>query len=308
VGYTYNLDNLRRWCIISITDTPKICLLVINDLKQMVEISIKTILEESASEIIIGYVSEKDILKLRNVSERIKFLDLQYEFDQLGLLSTDSNYQQYTESAFFSIVQLKWPLILKTLDDYPLSNVIYSDSDVIWCADASIEIQGCFQRNPDINVLVQDQSISPIETSLCMGFVAFRNSNESRVIISSAIQMHAESLKMNPKIGDDSIISDIYRTQKFKGSITPLPQSGFPIGNLANLYSQKHLFPGLGFTYLYIFHANYVLGIHRKVLLMYLVLKSIGKHRLIFSKKDQLLFQIEIMLRKIKYLFHFTVN
>jgi hypothetical protein len=274
----------------------------------MVEISIQTILQESSSDIIIGYVSENDISKFRNLSDRILFVDLRDELVNLGIQSTNGDYQQYTEDAFFSIVQLKWPLVLRTLDEYPNNNVIYSDADVIWCADASSEMQRTFERFPNIQILVQDQSISPLETSLCMGFVAFRNSNEARVIIRNAIQMHKAKLKIDPKSGDDGIITDIYRSQKFKGSIVPLPQSGFPIGNLANLYSRRHLFPGLGFCYLFIFHANYVIGIHRKVLLMYLVLRSTGKHRVVFSKKDQLRFQLELILRRMKYSFHSRVS
>ena len=269
----------------------------------MVEISIKTILSESSSDIIIGYVSENDISKFQNLSNRIHFVHLKNELGNLGIQRTNGDYQQYTEDSFFSIVQLKWPLILRTLDDYPNSNVIYSDADVIWCSDASLEMQRSFEHFSRIQVFVQDQSTSPLVTSLCMGFAAFRNSNETRQIIHTAVQMHAAKLKIEPKSGDDGIITDIYQTQKFKGSIVPLPQSGFPIGNLANLYTRRHLFPGLGFSNFFIFHANYVVGIHRKILLMYLILTTVGKHKKTFSGKERFFFQIELMLRRFKHFF-----
>ena len=266
----------------------------------MVEISIQTILQESTSDIIIGYVSEKDISKFRKISTRISFVNLESDLKYLDIPKINNNYQQYTEDAFYSIVQLKWPLILKTLNEFPQNNVIYSDADVIWCTDASSEIEMGFQNQNEISIFVQNLSTSPAETSLCMGFVGFRNNEISKQIIGDAIEMHKANLIINPKSGDDAVITNIYRSNRYERNIGLLPQSTFPVGNLINNFTKRHLYPGLGFDQPIIFHANYVIGLHRKVLLMYLLLKNIGKHKKIFRKKNIIQFEIELKLRRIK--------
>ena len=197
-------------------------------------------------------------------------------------------------------MQLKWPLILKTLIKFPQNSVIYSDADVIWCADASSELQKGFENENEICIFVQDLSTAPAETSLCMGFVGFKNNEISKQIIGDAVKMHRSNLIKNPKSGDDAVITEIYRSKRYEKNICLLPQSTFPVGNLINCFTKKHLYPGLGFNQPIIFHANYVIGLHRKVLLMYLLLKNVGKHKKLFPKIKIIQFEIELNLRRIK--------
>jgi hypothetical protein len=75
----------------------------------------------------------------------------------------------------------------------------------------------------------------------------------------------------------------MYRELNFPSWIKELPQATFPVGSMVNLYSKKNLFPGLKGPSSYIFHANYVVGINNKILLLEKFLSQISAHRLGFK-------------------------
>jgi len=100
-----------------------------------------------------------------------------------------------------------------------------------------------------------------------MGFVAFRIGDYFNSLVNDASDLHAQMLKTNPRSGDDDVMTAIYRKDNFPVEIQLLPQTTFPVGNLLNLFSKRDQFPGLQPFPPYIFHANFVVGLKKKLLL-----------------------------------------
>jgi hypothetical protein len=134
-----------------------------------------------------------------------------------------------------------------------------------------------------------------------MGFVAIRNSESSLKLVQSCAQIHNQMLELNPRTGDDDVISKYYVDNSYTNSILQLPQGLFPVGNFANLFSRKNLFPGLAPYKPYIFHANFVVGMRKKIHLSYLMLDKLsGATNTTFIQ--MVILKTELILRRI-YLF-----
>jgi hypothetical protein len=116
-------------------------------------------------------------------------------------------------------------------------------------------------------MLIQSFTSVPAEPKLCMGFVAFRNTELITNFISEAESRHRYEILSNPKVGDDDIVTMLYSEKGFPDWLVELPQSTFPVGNMLNLYSRKSNFPGLSSPKPFIFHANYVVGLQNKRLM-----------------------------------------
>lgn len=240
-----------------------VCLLVVNHMGPLPEIVIKSILGKSSDDIAIGYVDQADILYLPK-DPRIEYLELdKSELD----LNGDSRYQDFNADFFYSIVQLKWALLERLMErDYGC--VVYNDSDVVWVNNPLPSILGGLASNPEVFLYVQSFTESIDTPRLCMGFAAFRNSPESLEFIGECKQLHKNLFLSNKRIGDDDVVTEMFVTGSYGSKIIELPQSTFPVGRNLNLYSSKEYFPGLTGPKPFIFHANFVIGLTNKILLM----------------------------------------
>ena len=130
--------------------------------------------------------------------------------------------------------------------------------------------------------------------------MAFRNCKTSLEIIEFGKKLHSELLKINPQTGDDAVISSIYLKKEFRDYFRLLPQLAYPTGNLLNLFSRRHIFGGLYPEKPFIFHANYVIGLDRKIILSYAAAREIDISALKITIFKSLKLEINLLLRRIK--------
>jgi hypothetical protein len=276
-----------------------VCFLVINKMEVLPSLAINSVLLNSNQNVIVGYISKSDVSSLPK-TERVSYLDLSDAAKTLGVDSSGKGYQSFDQDAFFSLVQLKWAMLARLLQSGDYSYLIYNDVDVLWIQDPTKVIEDSFSAIPYSEILIQNFTSDPSQPNLCMGFVAFRNSDESRKIIQECASLHNSLLESNPRTGDDDVISEYYRHHSYTQAILQLPQGLFPVGNFANLFSGKSFFPGLTPFKPYIFHANFVVGMKKKTQLSYLMLHVFSRNQQVSSIRIMFI-KFELALRG-KYL------
>jgi hypothetical protein len=247
-----------------------VCLLVVNKIDDLPVIAVQSILEFSESDILIGYIDERDLHKLPKNS-RISFVNLQSQDSQIrNGTNQPKYYSDWNDQNFYEIIKLKWELLIYALS-LSYSFIIYSDIDVIWLSDAAQEIQATFEKRDYLNLQIQSFTYASSSPKLCMGFIALRSNEYSEQILLQAKKRHWADAKNNPRIGDDEIITLLYEELGYPYQFLELPQFRFPVGEGLNLL-KKSRFPGLSMPTPYIFHANYVVGLRNKRLLLRLAL------------------------------------
>lgn len=239
-----------------------VAFLVINQIDELPVVSIQSVLDNSESEIRVGYLNEKDINHL-GISSRVKFIKLQ----PIPNLDLSGVYKDFSESLFYQIVQLKWQLI-ETLFDLEFEVVVYSDLDVIWVSNPLPSLLNVFAQDSEISVQIQSFTTEPDNPRLCMGFVALRNTLQTREIVSTCKKIHTKMLEDDSHLGDDDVMTKYYVENNCVSKIRLLPQSTFPVGSLLNLYATRPIFPGLNSPKPYIFHLNYVVGLQNKRIML----------------------------------------
>jgi len=247
-----------------------VCLLVVNKIEDLPVIAVQSILEFSESDILIGYIDERDLQKLPK-SSRISLVNLQSQNSQIGNeTSQPKYYSDWNDQNFYEIIKLKWELLIYALS-LNYSFIIYSDIDVIWLSDAAQVIQATFKKRDYLNLQIQSFTYASSSPKLCMGFIALRSNEYSEQILLQAKKRHWAEAKNNPRVGDDEIITLLYEELGYPYQFLELPQFRFPVGEGLNLL-KKSRFPGLNMPTPYIFHANYVVGLRNKRLLLRLAL------------------------------------
>lgn len=242
-----------------------VCFLVINKMEALPEISITSAYDRTRTEILLGYLDENDLPVLRpDVVVQPLLLE---NSSNLGLNSSRGGYSDFSQDDFYRIVQLKWQLLEKALQlgyDY----VIYSDTDVYWNINPIPEIINVFNNREQVHIQIQSFTDFPSQPKLCMGFVAIRNSLTSSKILADCKMRHSVHARENGRIGDDDIVTQYFIENIFPSSILELPQTTFPVGRMLKLFANQSKFPGLPSPKPYIFHANYVVGLRNKIILM----------------------------------------
>jgi hypothetical protein len=247
-----------------------VCLLVVNKIDDLPVIAVQSILEFSESDILIGYIDERDLQKLPKNS-RISFVNLQSQDSQIrNGTNQPKYYSDWNDQNFYEIIKLKWELLIYALS-LNYSFIIYSDIDVIWLSDAAQVIQATFKKRNYLNLQIQSFTYASSSPKLCMGFIALRSNEYSEQILLQAKKRHWAEAKNNPRVGDDEIITLLYEELGYPYQFLELPQFRFPVGEGLNLL-KKSRFPGLNMPTPYIFHANYVVGLRNKRLLLRLAL------------------------------------
>ena len=249
------------------SDGPVACFLIINPIPKLSELALLSVIQTTDIPIAIGYLNDSDLPKLSNHPKVIKIkLDLKSN-PLLASKISAGVYQDFSQDFFYQLVQYKWVLFSELLS-MGYSTIFYSDVDVVWLKDPVEEIIDTFTKMPEVHWLMQSFTSSTNHPKLCMGFAAFKNSEIVKDFIRECAQEHAVGLKLNPKLGDDDVVTKMYQILNYPRWLRELPQATFPVGSMLNLYSKRNLFPGLNAPDPYIFHANYVVGIKNKLLLL----------------------------------------
>jgi Nucleotide-diphospho-sugar transferase len=247
--------------------------LVINQISDLPELAISSVLRNSNSPIFIGTVREQDRESLPK-NERITYIDLGPDASTLGIQIGSGIYQSFEKDIFFSLVQLKWALFEKVSKVSDSQFIIYNDIDVFWLRALLPDLLNAFEINPSVQMMIQHFTWVPGNPQLCMGFVVFRKGAFFSDLIKEASKLHAELLDANPRTGDDDVITELYKAKNFPSEIQLLPQTTFPVGNLLNLFSKRDQFPGLKPFPPYIFHANFVVGLPKKLMISRIAYKQ----------------------------------
>ena len=240
--------------------------LVINQIPDLPSLAINSVLRNSDSPIYIGTIRETDRENLPK-NGRINFVDLSSEAANLGISTNKGSYESFEKDEFFTLVQLKWSLFKKVSQTSNCEFLIYNDIDVFWLRPTLADLVKAFRNSPQSQMMIQHFSWVPGQPQLCMGFVAFRLGTFFDHLIEKAMKLHAQMLKVNPRSGDDDVITALYHEENFPVEIQLLPQTTFPVGNLLNLFSRKDQFSGLKPFHPYIFHANFVVGLSKKLII-----------------------------------------
>jgi len=235
------------------------------------KISITSAYDRTRAEILLGFLDESDLPVLRpDVVVQPLLLE---NSSILGLDSLTGGYSDFSQDEFYRIVQLKWQLLERALQlgyDY----VIYSDTDVYWNINPIPEIINVFDNREQVHIQIQSFTDLPSQPKLCMGFVAIRNSRTSTKILADCKKRHSVYALENGRIGDDDIVTQYFIENKFPSSILELPQTTFPVGRMLKLYANQSKFPGLPSPKPFIFHANYVVGLRNKIILMKVFIRN----------------------------------
>jgi Nucleotide-diphospho-sugar transferase len=252
-----------------------VVLLVINQIQDLPVLAINSIIQNSDSPIFIGTVREQDRENLPK-DGRITYVDLSIEARELGIPTGEGSYESFEKDVFFSLVQLKWALFKKVSNESNCDFLIYNDIDVFWLRPVLPDLLRAFQNSSKTQVMIQHFTWTPGQPQLCMGFVAFRIGSYFDALVNNASDLHSRMLETNPRSGDDDVITELYRRGGFPVEIQLLPQTTFPVGNLLNLFSKRDQFPGLQPFNPYIFHANFVVGLAKKLLITRIAYKQHG--------------------------------
>ena len=172
---------------------------------------------------------------------------------------------------------------------------------MLWIRNPIPSVENLFDNNNYL-VAIQDFTKDISSPNLCMGFVAFKNTPKTFMLLEEASLLHSRMLEVNDKVGDDDVITEMYGLSTWREFIYLLPQATFPVGNLANLFSKKNLYPGLSFTKPYIFHSNYVIGNQRKVEFMLMMANTFGV-KIEIQRLFVFKIFVKIRLKRVKYLF-----
>ena len=240
-------------------------MLIVNDLKRLPILTLKTILKQTQAPIIIGYLNENDIINLPK-NTQINYIKL-----NSNEVYGNGIYHNFGTDSFYDLVTLKWVFFERLLElNYDF--FIYNDVDVVWSRDAGHQITKCFHNFISTDIYVQSFTRDPSSPLLCMGFFAFNKSTFSKSFIANAKKRHSKSRNDQDPVGDDEIVTQLFRELQFTGKIRELPQSTFAVGNFLDLFMNKSSMPGVNKPIPIIFHANYVVGLTNKIIMLKLFL------------------------------------
>lgn len=276
-----------------------VCFLLIGQLGELPKIALQSVLDRTSAPIFIGVLNPRDLINLPQ-SHRIHYLEL-------NTLSNDkrsgasSQYQDFSTTDFYHIVQYKWQLLTKMLE-LNFKFVVYSDTDVYWNLNPLPAIEKVFAERPYVEIQIQSFTDDPSNPKLCMGFVAFRVSSNNIDFIQECAQRHKLESTTKERVGDDDIVTLKFAEQGFPASILELPQTTFPVGRMLKLYRKDSIMPGIGSPNPYIFHANFVVGLTNKLILIKLFIQ----HYSTFDKQTRISFSLFSILtiKRWRHTFH----
>jgi hypothetical protein len=292
----HQLIDERGLCDLSSNFPSVVCLLLINYVETLPNVAIRSIKQNSDCLIIVGYQDYADIRDLEH-QENVYFFRLGPHLTE-HQNNSDSRYQDFSTDQFFELVKLKWHL-LQMLIRCKFKHVIYTDLDVVWKIDLATEMYQAHLLRPDVLIYIQSFTEEPSNPRLCMGFISFMGTPKVADFLASAESVHISTSREIKRFGDDDAITRAFKDQNFPNFVQELPQSTFPVGSLLNLYSRRQLYPGLYTPRPKLFHANYVIGLDNKIVMLKLFLGKTASRNLgiVFDVKDYL----RLTLRRAKH-------
>ena len=277
-----------------------ICLLVINRIETLPVIAVNSILRLTNTKIYIGYLDREHVSDLLLLPNTVG-LDLSEQAVKYSFASSSSNYREFGSLDFFKLVQLKWDLITEVNKIANPEILIYSDLDLIWLRNPINICLNFFSLNQKCKLLIQDMTSDPCLPKLCMGFACFKGGEGLEDFVRNLSSLHKNLLMNNPKIGDDDVVTQYFLENSATDEIRLLPQTTFPTGNLISLFLKSQPLPGMKRVDPYIFHANFVVGLRKKLLLLYIFSKQFGSQKESFSTSKRASYFIEYQIRRVKY-------
>lgn len=266
------------------TDPPVIaCVLVASEMGELPTLAVHSILCRSGVPVIVGFVDKKHIHGMPEV-ERVNFFSLAELVPAAISEAVGKGYRKYGTSAFSDLTLLKWLFVKHVADQYPHSIVVYSDVDVVWLEDAAFDLREAFEGNAQHSVLIQSQRVSARVSLPCAGFFAIRGSAEGHHFIDEVIRnFHQQVLgDGDTEYRDDEFV--VRRVIAAMGSsVAELPQVAYPVGSLAIMYADVKIPVPLPKHTPIIFHANFVIGVEKKLKFIYWFLTEIGRSPDTFS-------------------------
>jgi len=207
---------------------------------------------------------------VEDIPDNPRINKIQFSGEELisPLMSEHEKYVDFSVPEFYNLVQYKW-VLLQEVSKLDFNSILFSDFDVFWNKNPISELEGVFEAFPEIDIQIQTYTSNPSNEQLCMGFAAFRNTPKLSSDLKSLRELHAQLLLGNRMTGDDDVITRLFHSDSnFRKRVLRLPQSTFPTGNLINAFSKRNSFPGLVPFEPFVFHANFVIGRHKKILLL----------------------------------------
>ena len=193
-----------------------ICFLLIGQLGELPRIALQSVLDRTNAPIFIGILDEGDAVNLPK-SHRIHYMKLNLlTSDQTS--GTSSQYQDFSTDTFYQIVQYKWQILLKLLEQ-DFKFIVYSDTDVYWNLNPLPAIEKVFTDRPSVEIQIQSFTDDPSDPKLCMGFVAFRVSSINRDFVQECAKRHERESSAKRGVGDDDIVTLKFAEQGFPASI-----------------------------------------------------------------------------------------
>jgi hypothetical protein len=286
-------DELRN---ISTNFRTAICLLIVNRIEVLPQLAVESIFSCSPFPVVVGYVHESD---LEQIPSRPNLYFFKLSAEQANVQAESGlDYQDFSTDNFFELVKLKW-ILFRKLMEANFEHIIYSDLDVVWQEDLAAEMYTAHSERPGVHIFVQSFTSEPSTPRLCMGFISFKNSDTVADFFKLAELNHKVFSSGDKHFGDDDAITMTYKDQGYPSLLEELPQSTFPVGSMLDLYTKKKAFPGLSTPIAKLFHANYVVGLENKLILLQLFLGKSNSKRL--GLQFQLRYSLLLNLRKIKY-------
>ena len=243
-----------------------VCLLLINRIEELPQLAIRSILATTDARIFIGYCRIEDLVGVPT-DGRITPVLLEHSAQTNLNISENSVYADFDSEDFYRLVTLKWSLLRKIFE-MGYTHIVYSDLDVIWLKDVAGILSRTHSSNNQVECLIQSFTSDPAEPRLCMGLLSVMNTTKVIEFLNDCESLHIRETNRGNYIGDDDIMTQLFRDKGYPSWIRELPQGEFPVGNFLSLYTRKSLFPGLVHPAPAIFHANFVVGLRNKRLLL----------------------------------------
>lgn len=280
------------------SDSTALVFLLANNMGLLAEVTIRRALENSKCPVFLGYVDEKDLTE-SCFDSRVTRIQLASSSSSVtSAVNVNREYSDFSTNDFFQIVTLKWDL-LEWAFSTDVKYLIYSDLDVLWISNPIPKILSAFIQDEDLDVQIQSFSSDPDDRRLCMGFVALRVGDRVMEFTNICRNLHIEALMLNKKYGDDDAVNDFYREAHCPAWIKELPQPTFPVGNLANTFSKRDVFPGLRAPVPYIYHANFVVGLQSKLMLLHVISEQYSLRLFGFWKRREL--SVLVFVKRLKH-------
>ena len=264
-----DINEVSKYPEISFFDSDycKIIMVVSGGLEEFIENTIKSIvncdIDPSSLEIFTPRSVIADLQKLQ-ISYSIGKITVIEDILNEKVLREYNNYYNYGTEGFAKFTLYKW-FAIKHLLSQGIKNVIYTDVDIAWINNP---IDLLHRINTKYDLAIQTDGLSFFPPMFCTGFMSFANTDFSRKLIDSLIELQISIAEINPAFDDQLVFNDLVdRNVDLVKNIFPLSEILFANGLSAksmatsdNVLEQIQTIQPTPF----IFHANCTIGLENK--------------------------------------------